>query len=206
MNRCCTQTEWAESHGITPRQVHNLIDRGLPTRIVKGKKVVPVVEANRWFVRFKQDEALDRQPTPPDGADALVRKLAADAELAELKVAKAKGELATLDYMEQQLGAILQRLRAQLLAAPGKHAPQGVGLRSIAESQQHLERMVAELMAALSETGEDPELDAADGGPAADAEGNDDAPAGTPGVVPAPGRPGARRTRAPAKAHRRRVG
>jgi len=152
-------TEWGASHGISRQQVHNLLKKdGFPVLTVGGKRRVPVVDANRWYVQFKAEEAI-RRLVPTNEDEARARKLAAEARRAELELAKAEGELVTLDYLERQLEGLLQRLRAQLLAFPGKFAPRMAGLRSVPEAQSQLEAAIAELMGILSETGEDRTLD-----------------------------------------------
>lgn len=155
------QRQLAEMLDLDPRQIRNLEKVGLPTSKVKGEKRYPWPKCLHWYLAHKVDAIAKRSDGKELDAQRL-RKLTAEADLAELKAEQERGRLVAIDYMEQQTTTLLQRLRAKLLNAPSKHAPAMVGLRTMHEAQSRLELAFAEVMTALAETGEDPELDAGD--------------------------------------------
>jgi phage terminase Nu1 subunit (DNA packaging protein) len=157
------QKELAKRLGLTSRQIHNLVEAGMP-RVMEGTKAFyPWPESNHWYLKHKIDaaQAAGKSKTEKN-AELADRKLEIEVRRAELDLGREEGSLVTIDYMEQQLEAMLQRLRAKLLNFPAKWAPALVGMRSIAEAQARLEPALHEAMEALTETGEDPELDALD--------------------------------------------
>ncbi len=154
-----SKTELAGILGLTTRQITNLVDEGMPREVNGNRVIFDLPTAVQWYVRFKEGKS---QLGDQEKKNLTTRRLELEVKLAEHELAKADGSIVTLDYMEQQLGAVLQRIRAKVLNLPGKYAPALVGLRSIAESQTRLESISTEIITALSDTGEDPELDDAD--------------------------------------------
>lgn len=159
-----TQRETADRLGLSSRQVHNLTAAGMPRRVRGGKPFHPWPESARWYIEHRIQGGRTDAGAGVDAAAerrALeLRKLAAEVRRSEILLSHDEGRLVTLDYMEQQLQASLERVRARLQNVAGKWAPALVGLRSISEAQARLEPAVAEVMQALTETGDDPELDA----------------------------------------------
>jgi hypothetical protein len=94
-----------------------------------------------------------REVSPTDESEARARKLAAEAALAEIELARARGEVVPVADVERELGQVLDGLRARVLALPGKYAPR-LGL-PIAQAQARLEEIGRELMAELAETADD---------------------------------------------------
>lgn len=186
-----TQRELARRLRLSVQQVANLVARGMP-RESSGQ--YDPDKCWRWYVEFKTKRAGQREGVEDESRER-ARKLAADADLTELAVEERRGNLVTVEYMAKQLERICLRLRSRLLAVPGKAAPQVVGCRTVPEAQVRLEEIISECMAAMSETGEDPELDApADYKPGAQA--GDNTPAGSPKVAGKTRRPAARRSSA----------
>jgi len=77
----------------------------------------------------------------------------ADAKLAELALAEREGKLVPWDVplaLEQLRDA---EMRSQIIAAPGKWAPRGVGLLTIGEVQAFLQQAANDLLETLSRTG-----------------------------------------------------
>ncbi len=157
----------AEVLGLTTRQITNLVEEGMPREVSGNKVIFDLPTAVQWYVRYKEKRSAVGDE---EKKNLTTRRLELEVKLAEHELAKAEGSIVTLDYMEQQLSAILQRLRAKVLNLPGKYAPALVGLRTIAESQTRLEAISTEIITALSDTGEDPELD--DDADAPDGEGS----------------------------------
>lgn len=158
MSEWLSQKELASRLGLSSRQIANLAKEGLPKRSRKGKVEYEWPAANCWYLERKIAEAVAKI-TPPEPDDARARLDTVRARLAELELAEREQKLVTVAYMEQQVSAIAQQLRASLLAIPAKYAPLLVGRQSIPEAQVKLEMLVSETLAAMSEIGDDDALD-----------------------------------------------
>lgn len=154
-----TKAQIAELLGLTTRQISNLTDEGMPRDVDGNRVFFDPPSAVQWYVRRIKEDA---KSGDEEKKNLVTRKLELEVLIAEHELAEVQGSTVTLDYMEEQFGAILQRLRAKILNLPGKYAPSLVGLRSVAEAQTRLEGVSNEMISALSDTGEDPELDDTD--------------------------------------------
>ncbi len=156
-----TKKELADLLGLSVRQIDNLLVEGIP-RVRRGRRVLYGADAVAWYFRRKLDAAEAERPADLNKERAALVRV--QRQLAEMELAEKEGRLVPLAYMQQQLEAICERLRAKLTVFPGKVAPLSIGLRSYAEALAMLKTAIAEAMASLSETGEDPELDAVPAG------------------------------------------
>lgn len=161
MAELLTQQAIAELLDLDTRQIRNLQKQGLPMRRVKGAPRYPWPAGLQWYLAHKVELATKRAG-PKALEEATLRKLEAQARLHEIDVEKAEGTLVTLDYAQAQLEAVLQRVRAKLLNFASRNAPQFVGIRGTAEAQAKLHEAIVDVMSALAEIGEDPELDPED--------------------------------------------
>lgn len=154
-----TLAECAERLALTPRQIENLVTLGLPRdKRETGRWGYPFPDVLEWYVAHKMEAAGIKRESDSQ-REAQERLADVKAQLAELELAKAQGEVVTMEYLEEQLGRIVHRLAARCRNLPGKWAPDLVGLRTIPEAQVQLEKISAELLSSLSEAGDDPELD-----------------------------------------------
>ena len=98
------------------------------------------------------EEALRKQvkATPADFEEARARKMAAEAELAELTLARERGRLIPIETHGERLARILERVRARLVALPGSLAPRLVGIETAAEAQGLIAAGVAAVLTELS--------------------------------------------------------
>lgn len=165
-----TQKVIGAALGLTTRQVRNLTDEGvLPRTVEGGKPVYDLGECVQAYIKYK---AQLEQAKGSDSKDLIrklnERKLIVEVERAELELAKEREQLVTLDFMERQITGLLQSLRAKCLNFPGKYARELADATDPADVVEVLESGIAELLTALSETGEDPELDDAEEEPAGD--------------------------------------
>lgn len=158
MSEWLLQKEIAGRLGLSTRQVANLAKEGLPKRSREGQVKYEWPAGSVWYLERKIAEAVEKI-TPPEPDDARARLDTVRARLAELELAEREEKLVTVAYMEQQVSAIAQQLRASLLAIPAKYAPLLVGRQSIPEAQVKLEMLVSETLAAMSEIGDDDALD-----------------------------------------------
>jgi phage terminase Nu1 subunit (DNA packaging protein) len=151
------QRALAKRIGRTTRQLQTLVAKGLP---VDPRRRGPRYDWNvvrPWWEEYLQDQV--RQAAPTDEGEARTRKLAAEAALAEYKLAEQQGQMLSLEDHDRILTRILDRLRPKLMNFPGKWAPQVVNLRTIGEGQLRLEEIMCELMAELVLVGDDIEDD-----------------------------------------------
>lgn len=137
-----TLAEWARRPGCPRRRRGTSWEYALPD-----------------FLDWKEAEKVRAAARPAADIDeAKARKEAALAELAELDLAVRRGELVAVMTAGEQLEAIVARFRAKLLAAPPRYAPDLVGATTIPEAQAVLETAVHDLMGALAETADEPDL------------------------------------------------
>lgn len=125
---------------------------GCPKKVANGRTLYAWPDWNEW--RFQEGR---RSKAPEDVEEARARKLAAEAELAEIERDRERGLLVPLADVEREVGVVLDRLRAKLVALPGKWGPLLVGCRTIAEATGRLEPAVADAMADLSYSGDEAE-------------------------------------------------
>ena len=152
MTLACTQQEAAERLNLTTRQIHNLVEVGLPTRSRRGKVVYPFPDCLTWYIQYKIDKAVEAV-APKDLDEAEKRKAIADAQLAELKLAKELRQVVTVEESARAVEVMLAQLRSTLLTVPQRYAPKVVGLKSIMEATGVLDALVVDTLTALSAPG-----------------------------------------------------
>ena len=81
-----------------------------------------------------------------DIEEAKRRKIAAEAGLAELELAKEKGEVVLIEEVTKQFGDQLSALRAKLLALPSKTANLVFTAKSLTEAKSILEDAIIEAL------------------------------------------------------------
>ena len=133
------------------RRVQQLVaDEGMPRRVQNGRPEYPWPDALKWYIAFKVS-AEAAKADPIDLEKARARKMAADAELAELELARVRGEQVPVETFRETVGAIATKIRAQLLAAPGRYSARIVGVDSLPDAQRHLDAIVRDVLNELSE-------------------------------------------------------
>lgn len=80
---------------------------------------------------------------------ARTKKMTADAELAELTLARERGRLVEVERFESALSQAFGRVRSRLLALPSRAAPDLVGLAAEVDAELVLDRLVVEMLAEL---------------------------------------------------------
>lgn len=152
----------AEYLDLDPRQIRNLEKKGLPTRAVKGETRYPWPKCLHWYLDFKL-QSLKGKGTAKRVLEARIRKLEAEAERAELDLLERRSELVAFTFMERELTAVLERVRAVMLSFKGKWAPELVGCDSEAEVRKRLDVAIDDGIRALQQAaaGEEDEEDGA---------------------------------------------
>lgn len=145
MSQVVSQTELASLLSLSTRQIRNLEKEGMPKGSDGQRSVYEPAACVRWYVQYRE-----RLAAPKDQEDAEKRRAIAEAQLAELKLAKEQGKVVEVETVGQEVDGMLEQLRNQLLTLPQRWAPQTVGLKTLPEATQVLEAAVLESLAALS--------------------------------------------------------
>jgi phage terminase Nu1 subunit (DNA packaging protein) len=97
-------------------------------------------------LRKREVEKVKRENAPTVSLDeARTRKALAEAELAEIEVAKARGDVVALSDYERALARVLDRLAARLRGLPVRFSDHGLETETAIERE--VERIVTELHA-----------------------------------------------------------
>lgn len=139
---------------LTPRRVQQLAKEGVIPRPERGR--YQIAGCVRGYIAFLQ-RALDTahakamQPMNVDLTLQRSRKTAAEAELAEIDVARMRSEVVSVDQAEAVVVELLTNLRAQLIPFPRTAAPKLLGAKSLQELEARLEIETARIMGVLAE-------------------------------------------------------
>lgn len=110
----------------------------------------PWPQAGEWYLMEIEKSA--RGNDAPKFEDARARKTQAESEIAEIELAKARGEVVEIADVAQEVGRVFDGLRATLLSVPGKWAPRVLGLPDMAAASSTLAQMTNEILEAMSDS------------------------------------------------------
>lgn len=151
-----TKAQLARALKLSHRQIDNLVADEKISRVRKGRRYEYPLEAIRQYVTWLRDQ----QQKPSSPIDELkYRQALVQAELAELELAKKRGEMLTRDVHEAALASALDRVRAAWLTFPAGTAPRLVGSRGVGEMELKLEEAVHQKMRELVEMAAEMGLD-----------------------------------------------
>ncbi|MBZ6381122.1 terminase small subunit [Sphingomonas sanguinis] len=151
-----SDADLAALFGVTPRHVRGLAQDGKFAKI--GRNSYHLGDALRGFLESKKtsDSAAKRL------IEERARKLSADADLAELNLAKAKAEVAPIAEFERVQGQLYSLVQANMLNVPSRVSMQIVG----STDEAHIKAVLRdEIISALKQAAdakiddEDPETD-----------------------------------------------
>lgn len=145
-----TQAELERVTGLSRQTLAELArEPDCPREKRGGRWVYPWPAWNEWRINRRVDRAVER--AKPENYDAAkTRKMAADAELAELELARERGHLITLVDATKIADDAFDRVRARLVSIPGKEAYRFVGLKAIPKAVTALRDVIDVVMAELS--------------------------------------------------------
>ena len=104
---------------LSERRVQQLSREGIIPKAERGRyELVPAVQG---YIRYLRDRSLEVGVVSIDVARQ--RKTAAEAEMAEIELAKARADVVGIDDVAKQWDTILSGVRTRLLALPTKVAP-----------------------------------------------------------------------------------
>lgn len=142
-----TRVELAKHFDISIDRVQQYVSLGLPvhTKGKQGKAALYDLQACEQWVQenFRQEETGTLQ-------EAKLRKLTAEAALAEIELERERGRLVEIDEVAKQVTAMLTNVRAKLLALPTKTSGLCLGLTSQAQIKEVIDNAVREALDELS--------------------------------------------------------
>lgn len=143
------RAELADELGVTERSITDWVKQheDFPSRVAGKNRTFPLTRCWRWYLQYK----LAQKEPPKDLDEARVRFETAKAQLAELELEEAKGNLARKDQVQRVVRAMNERIRARLMALPSKAAPALVGMKRAVDLQVALEGYVEEVVGELRE-------------------------------------------------------
>lgn len=135
----CNRGEISEFFGVTPPTVDSWVRAGCPV-IQRGSKGVAAIFNTADVSKWLRDKAREEGSgtSLADESELKRRKLAAEAEKAELELAKAKGEVATIEDFERAQSAMMAAIRANMRNVPGRAVLQLLGCTDEAEFKAKL--------------------------------------------------------------------
>lgn len=162
-DRQATKAEIAARLNLSERQIATLVRSGkladgteFPSRVSGRSRTFPADRCFEWYVRYKQEEALQRadgRKQPATMQDAELRKAIADAEIAELKLQRLRGEIVPLEQYRRELRRVLTRVRARFQSVPGEYASQILEPLDMARATLILRDLVANVLTELQPAG-----------------------------------------------------
>ena len=143
--RTISREEVAEHLGISPQAVSRLAKKpGCPKEVQAGRAVYPWPDFNVWYW------TVVKAPKPADFSEARARRVAALADMAELQLAKLRGELMPVEDFRRVRYDTDQRVAVKLKALHTRAAPHLVGCQSELEAMARLAPVVREIMDELT--------------------------------------------------------
>lgn len=149
-----TQKRLAHRLNLSTRQVRKLTNQSVFQRDADG--LYPWPQSLDDYIRHKQAE-VQRRAGPTDMAEVKLRKLSAEAEMAQIELAQIRQQMIAVDDVEADRRRMLEQLDATLRNAPSRHAPDLARSAkiTIATAQRHLEAAIEEVRATLRSLGAD---------------------------------------------------
>jgi len=125
-----TAVEIAKMNGVTNSTVYNWIKQGCPVAkrgaVGKGGHMLDSREVIEWRLQQERDKQTDFGENMSK-EEAQRRKLQAQAELAEIEVAKEKGQVVELEELESELADKFAHLRSRLRRIPERCVMRVIG-------------------------------------------------------------------------------
>ena len=134
--------------GVSPRTVEKWVETGLPRQAVGKARWRYGYEAILWAW------ALNRKNGKKPGGLQL-EKQRLEVEKLQMDVDREKGTLLHVDDFDSVLADLCTRFNAKIRAVPRKWAPDLIGVESMPQVVDVLDRLVEELRAELKVSGDD---------------------------------------------------
>jgi len=136
----------AKLFDLTPRRVQQLSKEGVIPRAERGRyELVPAV---RGYIGYLKARSLN--PGVVSFEEVRARKIAAEAEMAEMELLEKKGQLISAHEVVASWGEIVGACRSKLLAVPAKIAPVVAVEDNPAVCKQIVEEQIGEALHELA--------------------------------------------------------
>lgn len=140
-----SKSEFAATFGRSEKQIERYCQEGMPHK-KRGTRVFIVMPEGRvWFLKHLVETDRARAK-PTSRTDSLDRRLAAEAETAEIELAQLRRELMTVADYDRVVGDAMARCAARLKNLPPRIAGVVLGATTIQEAQARVEPLVREAM------------------------------------------------------------
>jgi phage terminase Nu1 subunit (DNA packaging protein) len=140
-----TAAELARLYGVSDQAVSGWKSAGAP---FGPDRRISLAEFRRWEHHAIKSQA-EAKAAPTTEDEARARKLSAEAELAEVKLARERGQVVAVEDAAGAYERRVTRLRQAVAAIPGTYAQQIVGLETTGDAMRVLRDVTASLLAAL---------------------------------------------------------
>jgi Holliday junction resolvase-like predicted endonuclease len=142
--------EVSEYLGLTPQRVCQLVKEGVVPRVGRGE--YDLVAAFQGYIAYLRENSESEERMGI--SEAKQRKLAAEAQLAELTLEQEKKKLVRVDAIEEYWVGIVTAAKTKFLAMPNRLSPLLVGQEKIASVHKILQEAIVESLNELAK-GED---------------------------------------------------
>lgn len=152
---------------LSRKQIERQLEAGMPGERRSGRIVIFWPDARIWRDEHIRETTLREKALggPGNANDAKKRKLDAEAELAEIEVAKARGEVVPVEEATRWFEGVCTRVRGKLLGLIPRLATASVGHSTPREAQVALQPIVHEVMDELHRGDDVPIMDEDDDAP-----------------------------------------
>jgi phage terminase Nu1 subunit (DNA packaging protein) len=158
-----SREEIAEILGVDVRTITNYVRQhsDFPNRVDGKRRRFPIARCVAWKINHDVAAAIAAMapPAPKDLADAEKRRAIADAEFAEMRVMKMRGETVLAGDQVKEVAKAFSRVRARFVAVPGEYGPRFLNLSTLPESVAQLRDLVSTVLAELQQLPLDDEDD-----------------------------------------------
>lgn len=117
------KTEVADLFGVSLSTVDQWLRRGLPSERREKNVVFNTAQVTQWLEAQAGERAAGGTTQAGSIDEARIRKISADAALAELQLQRERGEVVAIEEVAKEFGDACAAVRAKLLAIPTKLAP-----------------------------------------------------------------------------------
>lgn len=170
-----TVVEVAELLSVTEKSVRNWMNqKGLPFKDGQRGRVLHWPTVLEWYVSFRADEggsngkkasavANDVNLTPEETYEqALKRKVTAEADRLELKLAQERGQVVAVQDVEKSIAKVSTSLKSAILGLPAKLSTRLYGVRDRNQLRAILDAEARELCIKLATIGQESAPDVAE--------------------------------------------
>lgn len=152
-----SREEIAEILGVDVRTITNYVRQHseFPNRVDGKRRLFPIARCVAWKINHDVADAIAAMapPAPTDEKNANKRRAIAEAELAEIEVKKARGEVIEVAVALKEIERNNTRVASRLLSVVGEYTPQLVNLPTMVAAASKLRELTSAILVELQQTG-----------------------------------------------------